>query len=100
AQQALSTHRADLAASDADQFTVRSTTVDPDGTSYVRYDRTYHGLAVLGGDVVINLDRTGGFRAATRGLAAPLSLSTTPRLDAGQALRVATGAFHGTGAPA
>jgi Zn-dependent metalloprotease len=99
AQQTLSAHRADLVAGDADQFTVRGVDIESDGRAHIRYDRTYHGLSVLGGDVIVHLDRAGAFQAATGSLAAPLSLSTTPRISAAQAGRVAAAAFHGTGAP-
>ncbi len=99
ARSALAAHGADLVASGADQFTERAVTVDANGNSHVRYDRTYHGLAVLGGDVVVHLDRAGGYRAATAALAQPLTLSVTPQVDAVRAVRVAAMAFAGTGTP-
>ncbi len=100
ARSALAAHVRDVAASGADRFTARGVAVDANGDSHVRYERTYHGLAVLGGDVVVHLDHSGGFRAASATLAAPLALSVTPRLDAGRATQIAAGTFAGTGAPA
>ena len=45
----------------ADQsLTVRSVVTDRDGTRHVRYDRTVHGLAVVGGDLVV-AKSTNGF---------------------------------------
>ena len=32
---------------------VRDVVKDPDGTEYVRYDRTYNGLKVVGGDMIV-----------------------------------------------
>ncbi len=43
-----------LRATSADAFRSRSVLLDRDGTSHVRYDRTYRGLPVLGGDVVVH----------------------------------------------
>ena len=42
-------HRAD-----ADRFVARDVIVDADGTEHVRFDRTYRGLPVLGGDLVVH----------------------------------------------
>jgi Zn-dependent metalloprotease len=95
---ALTAHQADLAATDADRFQVRNTIVEPNGTSHVRYDRTYQGLPVLGGDVIVHLDKAGAMRAMSQTLAAPLSVSTTPTVTAAAAAQAAMAKFHGTGA--
>jgi Zn-dependent metalloprotease len=100
ARTAMATHRAAFAAADGDEFIARSVTMDANGASHVRYDRRYHGLAVLGGDVVVHLDRAGTYLGADLALGAPLSVSTTPRVSAAQAARVATSRFAGTAAPA
>jgi Zn-dependent metalloprotease len=100
ARSALTAHAADLAATGADRFVERGVTVDANGDTHVRYDRTYHDLPVLGGDLVVHLDGAGGYRAATAALAQPLSLSTIPRVDANRAAQVAARAFAGTAAPA
>ncbi|MCW2639741.1 MAG: peptidase [Dactylosporangium sp.] len=96
---ALHGHRAEVAATDADQFQVRNTTVDPNGTSHVRYDRTHQGLPVLGGEVVVHLDKAGAMRTmSSQPLAAPLAVSTTPAVTAAAAAQAAKAQFHGTGA--
>ncbi len=41
----------------------RSRVRDPDGTAHVRYDRTWRGLRVVGGDAVAAVDRSGAVRA-------------------------------------
>ena len=47
-----------------DAFEARDTVVDRDGTTHVRFDRTYQGLRVIGGDVVTKSRR--GQLAATQ----------------------------------
>jgi zinc metalloprotease ZmpA len=99
---ALNARPVELGATDADTFTWSSTIMDRDGSSHVRYARAYHGLPVLGGEVIVHLDRAGARRAmTTQPLAEPLSsVPTTPRLSAAAAAQAATAKFHGTGAAA
>jgi Zn-dependent metalloprotease len=60
---------------DADQeLTVRSTSVDPDGTSHVRFDRTFKGLPVVGGDFVVHTDAKGAWKGVN-------AASTSVRVD-------------------
>ena len=42
-----------LGLSKDEKLVVRDVVVDADGTQHVRYDRTYKGLRVLGGDFVV-----------------------------------------------
>jgi Zn-dependent metalloprotease len=58
-------------------FTVKNTLVDPDGTSHVRLQRTYRGLPVVGGDLVVHQAKGGSFKSASQTLDETLSLSTT-----------------------
>ncbi|GIG61955.1 zinc metalloprotease [Longispora fulva] len=101
---ALTSHRADIAGSSGDAYQVFRTIVDPSGSSHVRYTRTYQGLKVYGGDVVIHNAANGSFAGAGNGLAAPLALSTHARVPAATAASTARGAFSGqvtkVGAPA
>src|SRR6476619_1637468 len=62
-------HRAD-----ADRFVARDVIVDADGTEHVRFDRSYRGLPVLGGDLVVH-SRNGQVRGISQ------SLGTTRRPD-------------------
>ena len=50
-------HRAAVRASGHDRFEVRDVIVDADGSEHVRFDRTYAGLPVIGGDVVVHSRR-------------------------------------------
>ena len=60
AEQAQADHQRQAMGMSSDQkLTVRDVVVDPDGTRHVRYDRTYKGLRVLGGDFVVRKSPTG-----------------------------------------
>ncbi|MET8153857.1 M4 family metallopeptidase [Actinoplanes sp. NPDC049668] len=91
-----SAHRATIKASAADAFAVKATAKDSDGTTHVRYTRTHEGLRVLGGDFVMHATPDGAFRQASVGLAAPLTLSTTPKRAASTASATAKAHFTGT----
>lgn len=49
---------------------------DADGTVHTRYERTYAGLPVIGGDLVVH-QRDGAARTVTYASSAPLTLPTT-----------------------
>ncbi len=91
-----------LQATSADAFRSRSVLLDRDGTSHVRYDRTYRGLPVLGGDVVVHLTPTGALRGVSQSLARPLQVATTPRVSPQRATALAgprlVGSVAGTSA--
>jgi Zn-dependent metalloprotease/subtilisin-like proprotein convertase family protein len=96
ANQALAQHAAAVAASQADAFAVRTTHVDANGAAHVRYNRTYQGLRVYGGDIIVHLDANGGFAGASNGLARPLSLGVTPKVSSAAAAATARAAFSGS----
>ncbi len=67
-------------------LTVRSTLIDRDGHHYVRYDRTWKGLPVLGGDILGQLATDGTLRDARFNNDRPITLtSTAARVGAAQA---------------
>lgn len=80
--------------SSADAFTARSVTVDADGTEHVRMDRTYRGLRVIGGDMVVH-SRAGTLQSASVTLAKPINVGLTPALSADAAI-TAAGVQFGT----
>ena len=55
---------------DGQSFTVTDTLVDADGSNHVRMDRTYRGLPVLGGDLVVHRAADGAWRGASQSLTA------------------------------
>ncbi len=77
-----------------DGFAVRDVIVDRDGAEHVRFNRSYRGLPVIGGDVVVH-SKAGGFIGASLTLASSINLSIQPRLSADDAL-VTAGVQFGT----
>ncbi|MEV6210671.1 M4 family metallopeptidase [Kitasatospora sp. NPDC051914] len=80
-----------------ESLVVKDAVVDADGTRHVRYERTFAGLPVLGGDLVVHQDAKGSVKSvdrAVQGSIAPASL--TPKLSADQAAAKAHGAVAAT----
>ena len=90
----LQAHGADARVSANDQFIARDVIVDADGTEHVRFDRTYAGLPVIGGDVVVH-SRGGQFKSASLTQGAALNLSTRANVRAADAI-VNAGAEFGS----
>jgi len=63
-------------------FVVTDTLTDTDGSTHVRINRTYGGLPVLGGDLVVHQGANGTWKGASQSLEAPLTLSVEPALSA------------------
>ncbi|KRF17918.1 peptidase [Nocardioides sp. Soil797] len=73
----LQSHPKAARASDGQAFKVGQTIVDADGTRHVRMQRTYHGLEVVGGDLVVHQDAAGDLEGVSQTLAKALSVNTT-----------------------
>lgn len=82
-------HAAEVGLGRGQALAVRDAVVDKDGSSHVRFTRTYHGLEVVGGDLVVHQGPRASFRSVSGKALAPLSLSTTPRVAAEKAARTA-----------
>ncbi len=54
--------RSALGLSPDEKLVVRNVVTDRDGTQHVRYDRTYKGLRVVGGDLVVEKAKSGSVR--------------------------------------
>lgn len=81
----------------ADGFVARDLMIDRDGTEHVRMERTYEGLPVIGGDMVVH-SRNGELQSITQGdnMRTTARPSLKPAISAEQA-RVEAGAkFDGT----
>lgn len=87
-------HASIARASAADGFLARDAIIDVDGTEHVRFDRTYNGLPVIGGDLVVH-SRNGQFKSASITQQAALNLSTRPAIKADEAI-VSAGAEFGS----
>ncbi|MFQ6171858.1 M4 family metallopeptidase [Oryzobacter sp. R7] len=55
--------RTALGLSKDDRLLARSVVTDPDGTTHTRYERTWKGLRVVGGDLVVEKAKDGGVEA-------------------------------------
>lgn len=82
---ALTQHPGIARAATGQGFVERSTLVDADGTTHTRVDRTFRGLPVIGGDLVVHQSPDGALDASQT-LAAPLSLATKPAVTAAEAV--------------
>ncbi|GAB2484734.1 M4 family metallopeptidase [Streptosporangium sandarakinum] len=78
-----------LRASPKDRFLRHSALATKDGLNYVAYERTYAGLPVYGGDFVVVTNATGGVLSTSVAQTEPLSVSTTPKIDAAKAAEIA-----------
>jgi Zn-dependent metalloprotease len=103
ADQLVKARPAAIAGADGESYTAYSSKVDANGAAHVRYTRTYQGLRVYGGDFVIHTKPGGAFAGSSNGLAAPLTLGTTPKVTAAKAAKAAKAKFSGkvtgSGAP-
>ncbi|MCD0482547.1 M4 family metallopeptidase [Streptacidiphilus sp. ASG 303] len=77
ADAAVAAHARALGVTAAQGRTVRDVVVDADGAQHVRYDRTYRGLPVLGGDLVVHLAPGGAYAGADRAARSDLAVPTT-----------------------
>lgn len=88
--QFLNAHRDAVSGSAADKYDLQRTTVSPSGTVHQRYDRTYHGLQVLGGDFVVHTAKNARPSVSVT-QDKPISVSTEPAVSASQALKAVKG---------
>lgn len=98
AERALSQLRANGAAvraADGDAFLAKNVIVDADGTEHVRFDRTFRGLRVIGGDFVTHA-RNGIIKSASLTLDHTGRPGLAGRLNAEQAI-LAAGMEFGSG---
>lgn len=71
-----------------EKLTVTSVLVDPDGTRHVRYERSYDGLPVVGGDLVVHRGPGGALQGVNDNADGKVAVaSTTPSVSAAQARR-------------
>jgi Zn-dependent metalloprotease len=85
---ALQRHPGAARATDGQSFVAGAAVVDPDGSTHVRFDRTLDGLRVVGGDLVVHRDASGGWDGVDQTLAAPLTLGTDAVVARAAATRV------------
>ena len=89
ALRALVAHPAVALTARGQHFVVTGRVVDPDGTTHVRLERTYHRLLVLGGDLVVHRAADGDWRGVSQTLPQPVRVGTRPADRADRARSVA-----------
>jgi Zn-dependent metalloprotease len=95
ARKALTAHKSAGHVKSADAFTPRTVVVAKNGAADVRFDRTFHGLPVYGGDLVVHLKPGGSYRALNAATPAA-SVSTSPKVAASAAAGTSRAQLHGT----
>ncbi len=89
ALQALAERPGAARAAQGQDFVVTSVARDADGTTHVRVDRTFRGLPVRGGDLVVHQAADGGWEGVDQTLDTRLDLDASPALAAPGAVRAA-----------
>ncbi|MEU7383105.1 MULTISPECIES: M4 family metallopeptidase [unclassified Streptomyces] len=69
-----------------EELVVRDVIQDADGTTHTRYERTYAGLPVLGGDLIVHSSKAGKTQGVTRANKAAIKVATlTPKVATAKA---------------
>ncbi|MGY5629626.1 M4 family metallopeptidase [Streptomyces sp. UC1A3] len=90
----------DLGLGVKEKLVVRDVVKDRDGTVHTRYERTYDGLPVLGGDLVVTSD-AGKTERVVKATQKPIAPATvTPKISAAKAETQAVAAAKAAGAEA
>ncbi|MFI5532632.1 M4 family metallopeptidase [Kitasatospora sp. NPDC051853] len=81
----------------SEALVAKDAVLEADGSKHLRFDRTYGGLAVHGGDLVAHLSAKGKVLSVDRATEAALALpSLTPAVPADNAAKQAKGAVQAT----
>ncbi|MFJ9820609.1 M4 family metallopeptidase [Streptomyces sp. NPDC101151] len=76
-----------------EKLVVKDVVKDADGTVHTRYERTYAGLPVLGGDLVVHTAKSGKSEGVTKATKAAVKVaSLTPQITAAKAEKQAVSA--------
>jgi Zn-dependent metalloprotease len=78
AVRAVTAHAAETHAGAGQHFTATQALVDADGSRHVRIRRTYQGLPVVGGDLVVHQTPTGAWKGRSQTLTHDLTLAVVP----------------------
>ncbi|WP_457033810.1 M4 family metallopeptidase [Kitasatospora sp. P5_F3] len=80
-----------------ERLVVKDVVADADGSRHLRYERTYGGLPVLGGDLIVHQDGKGAVKSVDRAIPGTLALSgLAPKLSAAQAAAQAGASVRST----
>jgi len=89
AQSALVAMRSGLHLGDADGFRTRTSLVNGQGVTVVRFDQEHAGYRVWGGEAIVHARPDGEVKTLTRSVLPEVRVGGEPRLTAEQALRIA-----------
>jgi Zn-dependent metalloprotease len=79
-----------------EKLVVRDVIKDADGTVHTRYERTYAGLPVLGGDLVTHVAKGGKLKGVDKATDAKIAVpTTTPKLKSAAGARTVVFAVNG-----
>jgi Zn-dependent metalloprotease len=85
-----------------EKLVVKDVVKDTDGTTHTRYERTYAGLPVLGGDLVVHQNAAGATTGVDRATNATISVAGTTAVktaDSAKSAALATARAEGATAP-
>ncbi|MEV3913999.1 M4 family metallopeptidase [Streptomyces canus] len=89
----------DLGLGAKEKLVVRDVVKDGDGTLHTRYERTYDGLPVLGGDLVVETAKSGATEGVVKATNKTIKVaSVTPKVSAAKASAQALKAAQAVGA--
>ena len=89
-----------LGLSKDEKLVLRNVVTDPDGTQHVRYDRTYMGLRVIGGDLIVEKSAAGSEKGVRWNASGKVAVaSTTPKVTRTEALAEGRAAGRRTASP-
>ncbi|OYY62091.1 MAG: peptidase M4 family protein [Burkholderiales bacterium 28-67-8] len=77
-------------------YDVTDRVLDSDGVQHIRFNRTYRGMRVLGGDLVMHNESSGNFRGASLSLNRAINVARTTTISAGTAIKVAFNTYRGS----
>jgi Zn-dependent metalloprotease len=81
-----------------EKLVVKDVVKDADGAVHTRYERTYAGLPVLGGDLIVHQSASGATRSVTKAVKATIKVaSVTPQIAAAKAEKQALTAAKSAG---
>ncbi|RFU42295.1 peptidase [Actinomadura logoneensis] len=95
AEKALAAHPGKAHAKSGHAFVPRTVVVDKKGAADVRFDRTYKGLPVYGGDLVVHLKPGGSYKEIDTNTRETPTVPTAPSISAQQAQSTSRGQVHG-----
>ncbi|MER6984140.1 M4 family metallopeptidase, partial [Streptomyces carpinensis] len=89
-------HASATGVTQGDELRAQDVMLDPEGARHVRFTRTHQGMAVLGGDLVVHLDRKLAYTGVTRAADHTVRPATTKaKLTPAQAATKAASASRG-----